>query len=153
LLFNQLVCDYLRKHKYGNIKSFERGKDCIQAVLKGEKPDIVIQDYFLDDINGLEVMKAVKKKSKKSEFIFLTANDDIGVVIESMKSGALDYIIKDKGDVLFKLMDKINEISRMTLKRRKNFAFRIAMILTLLVLFLIILTGLMLYIKGVIRIG
>jgi response regulator of citrate/malate metabolism len=153
LLFNQMVCEYLKKNNFNNIKSFTTGNDCIKAVLNGEKPDIVIQDYFLDDTNGLEVLKAVKKQSKKSEFIFLTANDDISVVIDSMKSGALDYIIKDKGVALNKLVDKVNKVTKLILIKRKNKAIRIAMILTLLVLFLIILTGLLLFFTGVIVIG
>lgn len=153
LLFNQMVCEYLRKHNYYNIKSFTTGNESIKAVLNGEKPDIVIQDYFLDDMNGLDVLKAVKKKSKKSEFIFLTSNDDINVVIDSMKSGALDYIIKDKGDALFKLVEKINKTTKHILVKRKDNAIRVAMILTLLVLFLIIATGLLLFFTGVIVIG
>jgi len=153
LLFNRMVCDYLKKHKYENIQSFTTGNDCIKTVLNGEKPDIVIQDYFLDDTNGLDVLKAVKKKSKKSEFIFLTSNNDISVAIESMKSGALDYIIKDSGDVLYKLVEKINNTARLIITKRKNRAIRNAMILTLLILFLIILTGLLLFFTGVIVIG
>lgn len=153
LLFNQMVCEYLKKHNYNNIKSFTAGNDCIKAVLNGEKPDIVIQDYFLDDINGLDVLKAVKKQSKKSEFIFLTANHDIGVVIDSMKSGALDYLIKDKGDVLHKLVEKINKVTKLILIKRKNRTIQVAMILAMLVLFLIIITGLLLFFTGVIVVG
>lgn len=148
LLFNQMVCEYLRKHNYTNLKSFVSGNDCINVVMKGEYPDIVIQDYFLDDMNGVDVLKAVKKQSKKSEFIFLTANEDIEVAISSMKYGAFDYIIKDKGDVLNRLVDKVNKVTKLILIKRKDRTFKIAMILTILVLFLIIVTGLLLFFTG-----
>ena len=57
LLFNQMVCEYLKKHNYTNLKPFTNGNDCIKTVMKGEYPDIVIQDYFLDDMNGVDVKK------------------------------------------------------------------------------------------------
>ena len=63
VLFNKMVCEHLKKNNYTNLKSFVSGNECINAVMKGEHPDIVIQDYFLDDINGVDVLKAVKKQS------------------------------------------------------------------------------------------
>ncbi len=151
LLFNQMVCEHLKKHNYTNLKSFATGNDCIKAVMKGEHPDIIIQDYFLDDMNGVDVLKAVKKQSKKSEFIFLTANEDIEVAIDSMKYGAFDYIIKDKGDVLSRLVDKVNKVTKLILIKRKDRSSRIAMILLILVLFLIIISGILLYVFGFIK--
>ena len=148
LLFNKMVCEYLKKQNFVNLKSFVSGKDCIKAVKQGEFPDIVIQDYFLDDMNGVEVLKEVKKKSKKSEFIFLTANTDIEVVIDSMKLGALDYIVKDKGDVLNRLVEKIHKVTKLILIKRKNQALRLAMIFSLIILSLIIISGLLLYMFG-----
>jgi len=151
LLFSQMVCEYLKKHNYTNLKSFANGTDCIKSVMNGELPDIVIQDYFLDDMNGVDVLKAVKKKSKRTEFIFLTANDDIEVAIDSMKYGAIDYIIKDKGDVLSKLVDKVNKVTKLILTKRKDRSSRIGMILLILVLFLIIISGILLYVFGFIK--
>ena len=153
VLFNKMVCEHLKKNNYTNLKSFVSGNECINAVMKGEHPDIVIQDYFLDDINGVDVLKAVKKQSRKSEFIFLTANEDIEVAIDSMKFGALDYIIKEKGDVLNRLVDKLNKVTKLILIKRKDKATRIAMILLVLILFLIIVSGILLYVFGFIENG
>lgn len=153
VLFNKMVCEHLKKNNYTNLKSFVSGNECINAVMKGEHPDIVIQDYFLDDINGVDVLKAVKKQSRKSEFIFLTANEDIEVAIDSMKYGALDYIIKEKGDVLNRLVDKLNKVTKLILIKRKDKATRIAMILLVLILFLIIVSGILLYVFGFIENG
>jgi DNA-binding NtrC family response regulator len=153
LLFNKMVCEHLKKQNYTNLKSFVSGNECINAVMKGEHPDIVIQDYFLDDMNGLDVLKAVKKQSKKSEFIFLTANEDIEVAVNSMKYGALDYIIKEKGDVLARLTDKVNKVTKLILNKRKDRTTKIAMILLVLILFLIIVSGILLYVFGFIENG
>ena len=93
----------------------------------------------------------MKKQSKKSEFIFLTANENIEVAIDSMKYGAFDYIIKDKGDVLNRLVDKVNKVTRHILIKKKDKSFRIAMVLIILVLFLIIISGILLYMFGFIK--
>jgi CheY-like chemotaxis protein len=54
-VYNRMVCENLKKQNYTNVKSFISGDECIKTVMNGEKPDIVIQDYFLDDINGIDV--------------------------------------------------------------------------------------------------
>ena len=150
LIFNTMVCEHLKRQNFTNIKSFVDGNVCIRAVLDGEKPDIVIQDYFLRDSTGIDVLKAVKARRKNTEFIFLTANEDIEVAIECIKYGVSDYIIKDKGDVFKRLLDKVNKVSKVIILRRRDIATRLAMIITILILSMIIISGLLLYAFGVI---
>lgn len=111
-LYNKMVCEFLAKQNYTNVKSFESGKECINSVVNGERPNIVIQDYFMGDSTGIEVLRKVKKHSKNSEFIFLTANESVEVAVNSMKYGAYDYIIKDKDVALKRVVDKIQKISK-----------------------------------------
>jgi DNA-binding NtrC family response regulator len=151
LIFNRIVCEHLKKLNYTNIKSFVSGNDCIKAVMEGENPDIVIQDYFLEDLNGIDVLKAVKAKSKNSEFIFLTVNDNIEIALDSIKYGAKDYILKDKGDVLKKLEDKVYNLSREIMTHRKNKTIMLTMIVFLLILSIIIISGLLLFVFGYIK--
>jgi len=153
LIFNTMVCQHLKNQNFTNIKSFVAGNDCIRAVLNGENPDIVIQDYFLDDSNGIDVLKAIKKRCKNAEFIFLTANKDIEVAIDCIKYGVSDYIIKDKSDVLKKLVNKVNKVSKVIFARRRDKMILILMVIMIMILFLIIISGLLLYFFGVIARG
>jgi len=82
LVYNRMVCEHLKKQNYTRVKSFVSGNECIKAVMNGENPNIVIQDYFLDDLNGIDVLKAVKAKYKEAEFIFLTSNENIEVAYQ-----------------------------------------------------------------------
>lgn len=152
-VYNRMVCEYLKKQNYSNIKSFLSGNECIKAVINGEKPDIVIQDYFLDDLNGIDVLKAIKAKCQNTEFIFLTSNENIEVAIECIAYGVHDYILKDKGDILKSLTDKLNKVSKVILLRRKNKTLWVAIISTIVILSLIILSGILLYIFGVVTRG
>jgi DNA-binding NarL/FixJ family response regulator len=152
-VYNRMVCEYLKRQNYTNIKSFISGNECIKAVMNGENPDIVIQDYFLDDLNGIDVLKAIKAKCKNTEFIFLTSNDNIEVAIECIAYGVHDYILKDKGDILPRLVDKLNKVSKLIILRRKNKALWGAIIVTIVILSIIIISGLILFIFGVIKRG
>jgi len=137
-IYNRLVCEYLKKQKYTNVKSFLSGKECIKQVSNGEHPDIVIQDYHLDDSNGIEVLKSVKKFSNKSEFVFLTANDSMEIAVNTIKFGAFDYIIKDNDIALRKVVSKIEKISRLLDLQKRNESIKKAMVFSIMVLILIV---------------
>jgi len=137
-LYHKLVVDFLQKQGLKKVKSFYKGQDCLDAVKKGEHPDIVIQDYHLEDSTGIAVLQAVKKRSKRSEFIFLTANEDMEVAVNSIKYGAYDYIIKDNDIALKKVYSKIGKISKMLELEKRNRFIRTAMMITLAVLVAIV---------------
>lgn len=140
-IYNRMVCEYLKTKNYTNVKSFESGKECIKTVKNGEKPDIVIQDYHLQDTNGIEVLQAVKKHCKTTEFIFLTANDNMEIAINTIKYGAFDYIVKDNEIAFKKVEDKIQKISKAILLNKKNKTIKSIMIITVGILFVIVLLG------------
>jgi DNA-binding NtrC family response regulator len=58
------------------------------------EPAIVLLDLRLPDMDGLEVLKAVREKSPGSEVIMLTGHGSIDTAIESVRAGAFDYIAK-----------------------------------------------------------
>ena len=140
-VYNKMVCEHLKKENYTNVKSFEFGKDCIKTVKDGEKPDIVIQDYALQDITGIDVLKAVKKYNKNTEFVFLTANENMEVAVNSIKYGAYDYIVKDNDIAFKKVVYNINKLTNAILLRRKNNRINMFMITTIIVLTVIVLLG------------
>lgn len=106
-VYNKIIVNHLRSHKLVRVESFLSGEECLKNLYR--KPDIIIQDYLLDGINGIDVLKATKKKYPDTEFVFLSGQDNIEVAINSMKFGAFDYIVKDQ-NALVKLTDKINKI-------------------------------------------
>ena len=141
-IYNHFVSEYLKKLGY-NVKSFLSGKECMKKVSEGESPDIVIQDYFLDDSTGIEVMKEVKKHSKKSEFIFLTVNGSLEEAVSTVKLGAFDYILKNKDITLKKVVDNIEEIEILNNLRKKHSVIKQAIILSVFILVIIILFALL----------
>ena len=59
-----------------------------------KKPNLILLDWMLPKIIGLEVCKAIRKTDSKTPIIFLTAKDTIQETIEGLKAGANDYIKK-----------------------------------------------------------
>jgi DNA-binding response OmpR family regulator len=58
------------------------------------KPDLILLDWMLPKMFGLEVCKAIRQTDSKTPILFLTAKDTIQETIEGLKAGANDYIKK-----------------------------------------------------------
>jgi DNA-binding response OmpR family regulator len=67
--------------------------DCALQKIIEEEFDITLLDIRLPGISGIEVLKEIKTKSS-SAIIMITAISDVNTAVESMKLGALDYIVK-----------------------------------------------------------
>lgn len=138
-VYNKLVVNYLNSKKFNRIESFLSGEECLKKIHM--KPDIIIQDYLLEGMNGIEVLKATKKLQPQTEFIFLSGQDSVDVAINTMKHGAYDYIVKDQM-ALKKMADKITKILAIQklVKSNKRYKVGIAMFflaLALIIIFLI----------------
>jgi DNA-binding NtrC family response regulator len=141
-VYNKLVVSYLRSQKFMRVESYLSGEECIKNI--GKKPDIIIQDYLLDGMNGIEVLKMAKKVYPDTEFIFLSGQDSVDVAINSMKYGAYDYIVKDQM-ALKKMVDKINKIISVQDLVRSNKRYKVGVTfffiaLAILILILVSLT-------------
>ncbi len=91
---NNLICKYLEKQGFTNVKGFYTGEELLHEISPLKHP-IVIQDFDLPDINGLDLLKSIKQEHPAIEFIFLSGQSNIEVAVEAINFGAFDYIIKD----------------------------------------------------------
>lgn len=63
-------------------------------LIQKENFDLILLDWMLPKMTGLELCKAIRLKNKVTPIIFLTAKDTIQETIEGLKAGANDYIKK-----------------------------------------------------------
>jgi len=57
-------------------------------------PDIVLLDYMLPGMNGIEILENLDLQTCFCSFIFLTIDKTIETVVKAMKAGAMDFIVK-----------------------------------------------------------
>ena len=140
-VYNKLITNYLQSKKFNRIECFSSGEECLKRI--GEKPDIIIQDYLLEGIDGIEVLKHVKKIHPHTEFIFLSGQDSVDVAVNTLKLGAFDYIVKDQM-ALKKLNDKITKILSIQklVKSNRRYKTGIALFFVALVIIILIIASL-----------
>lgn len=56
--------------------------------------DLILLDWMLPKMSGLDLCKAIRKKDNDTPILFLTAKDTVQETIEGIKAGANDYIKK-----------------------------------------------------------
>lgn len=61
---------------------------------QSQKADIILLDWILPQMLGIDVCKEIRKEDSKTPILFLTAKDTIQETIEGLKAGANDYIKK-----------------------------------------------------------
>ena len=83
---------YLSRHGYAVNVKFS-GEEALHVVDR-EPPDIVVLDYRLPRMDGLEVLRRIKEIRPAIEVIMLTAHGSVEGAVEAMRRGAYDYLGK-----------------------------------------------------------
>lgn len=72
------------------------GKEAVQLCTE-HAPDVVLMDLMMEDIDGIEATRLVKKISPRTNIIVLTSFHNDKHVFPAMKAGAQSYLLKDIG--------------------------------------------------------
>lgn len=85
----------LRQLGFSNILEAEDGRLALEE-LKKNKVDLIISDWNMPNMNGLELLKAVKgdESFKKIPFVMVTAEGQKSNVMEAVKAGVSNYVVK-----------------------------------------------------------
>ena len=96
----------------------------IEAVSYAKKvyPDLILLDYNMQGISGLETLKALRKDNNPAKIIILTVSDDKQDVIAMVNQGADGYLLKDSEPELL-LANIISVLSGKLVVSEKLLAF------------------------------
>lgn len=64
------------------------------ALFDEKQPALVISDMKMSGIDGMDVLRSIKKKSPDALVIIITAFGAVDIAVEAMKAGAFDYVTK-----------------------------------------------------------
>lgn len=107
--YRRLLVHNLSLNPDYEIHAFESGKACLEKI--AETPDVITLDYRLPDMKGLEVLKQIKEINDDIQVILISEQDDISIVVELLKEGAYDYIVKSR-DIKERLLNTVNNIRK-----------------------------------------
>jgi PAS domain S-box-containing protein len=95
----------------------ETGREGLQLAHE-QKPDCVLLDYHLPDLNGLEFLAELRNDLGEIPVpvMMLTGADNASVAVEAMKRGAQDYLVKDSSRQYLELLPAV--IERVLRERR-----------------------------------
>ncbi|MDQ0784330.1 response regulator transcription factor [Chryseobacterium sp. W4I1] len=71
-------------------------------------PDVVMMDIQLQDMLGIEIIEKLKKDMPKTQFIMCTSFEDDEKIFNSLKAGAMGYLIK--GESMDKILSSIRDV-------------------------------------------
>ena len=78
------------------IKLVRSGDECIKTVARGSF-DAMVVDYHLPAMNGMEVLKYIRKKGVLMPVVMVTGAGDENIAAEAIKRGASEYMVKKQG--------------------------------------------------------
>jgi CheY-like chemotaxis protein len=118
--FAKLVSLYLQKDNEAKFVVTWKpdGETGLEAIKDDDSFDVILMDYFLPGETGFEVTRKLNAKEIKIPIVFLTANREFDLVLEVMKLGVEDYLVKE--EILSPVLPKtlLNVLERRDLKRR-----------------------------------
>mgnify|MGYP001111527323 CR=1 FL=1 len=76
------------------IAEADDGLDCLQK-LEFTKPDILLLDLSMPNMNGIEVLRELRKKNNSTKVLVLTVHGEDDYFIRAISNGADGYILKD----------------------------------------------------------
>ena len=86
------VATALRYEGY-DVEEAATGREALDAVSRHE-PDLVVLDWMLPDIEGIEVGRRMRERGFKTAVLFLTAKDATENKVEALRAGGDDYVTK-----------------------------------------------------------
>jgi len=88
------------------------GRETVREVIK-KKPDIVVMDIFMPEMNGIDATEAISQDSPGTKVIILTMNSSNEHIFRAFRAGASAYVLKElAGDELIRAINTVHSGKR-----------------------------------------
>jgi len=76
------------------VEAVSSGKEAISKINHGERPDFIILDVLMPEMNGLDTLQELMHLDRSLNIIMLSCSNEVGTVVEAIRLGAHDYLTK-----------------------------------------------------------
>jgi DNA-binding NtrC family response regulator len=87
-----MLTAYFLSSKY-EVDTATNGVEALAAVSR-QRPDVVLLDIYMPEMNGVEVLKAIMKIDQSIAVIMVTGNTQLSITVDAIRNGAFGYIPK-----------------------------------------------------------
>jgi two-component system, chemotaxis family, chemotaxis protein CheY len=96
MTMRRIVIMNLKKGGYEDIIEAEHGKQAHDMLLAGTRPDVILLDWNMPEMNGMELLQTIKKddKLKSIPVIMVTTEAEKERVLQAVQAGAMGYLVK-----------------------------------------------------------
>ncbi len=101
--FGSALAERLRLRDY-DATAVSQAEDAL-TFIRSDPPDVVLLDFRMPGMDGIEVLRIIKQINPSIEVIMLTGHGDTQTVEQGMKSGAFQYVMKpiDIGELILRI--------------------------------------------------
>ena len=77
-----------------DVETVSSGREALTCVSGGERPDFIILDVLMPEMNGLDTLQELMRLDRSLNVIMLSCSNEVGTVVEAIRLGAHDYLTK-----------------------------------------------------------
>src|SRR6202162_704518 len=76
------------------VETVTSGHEAIPKIESGDRPDFIILDVLMPELNGLDALKQLMQIDRSLNVVMLSCSNEVGTVVEAIRLGAQDYLTK-----------------------------------------------------------
>jgi len=135
-VFTKFIENHIRSNGFNTVKTFDSGESFVESLK--EKPDVVLLDFSLQGINGMDVLKQIMQGKPSTKVVVITIINDKELESKCLENGAIDYLVKEESRmdaVKTRVLDLLQEIRKT--KRTRGIISGISIVVFLALLYFI----------------
>jgi two-component system, NtrC family, response regulator AtoC len=94
--FAEYIQVLLRTRGY-DVEVHHSGAALLQSLQSGATPHVILLDVEMPDLNGIETLRAIRRAHPTAEAIMLSGRQAPATIVEAVRLGAADYVVKGGG--------------------------------------------------------
>jgi two-component system response regulator AtoC len=91
--FTGFLSAFLTTRGY-QVESYNSGRALLDGLKAGASPNVILLDVAMPDVDGIETLRAIRQTRPSSQVIMLSGRHAPATIIEAVRLGAADYVLK-----------------------------------------------------------